>query len=132
MQSLGPDEYLLIAEQVIGIPAEQIARVTDAGLLDSALHAPFAGWGDTDLYPTLGEKAGILCSRLARNHPMQGADGNKRAAYLCMLEFIHRNGGTWNRPEPPVETGKRITAVVDGSLDETEFVAWVASHVTEP
>ena len=35
MQSLGPDEYLLIAEQVNGIPAEQIGRVTDLGLLDS-------------------------------------------------------------------------------------------------
>ena len=35
-------------------------------------------------------KAGVLVIRLAKNHPLR--DGNKRAAYLAMLEFLARNG----------------------------------------
>ncbi len=47
-------------------------------LADSALHAPAAGFGDTDFYPHFVDKAAVLLVRLARNHPLP--DGNKRAA----------------------------------------------------
>ena len=34
----------------------------------------------------------MLCSRICRNHPL--VDGNKRTAFLCLVEFIERNAGT--------------------------------------
>ena len=39
--------------------------------------------------PDLVDKAAVLCVRLARNHPLP--DGNKRVAYLAMVEFLARN-----------------------------------------
>jgi death-on-curing protein len=38
-------DYLLIAEAVLGVPAEEIARWPGIGLAASALHAPAAGFG---------------------------------------------------------------------------------------
>jgi death on curing protein len=79
-------EYLTIGDYRdrfgdAGYPAEELARYANLGLVDSALHAPSAGTGDTDFYPDLSTKAAVLCSRLVRNHPLP--DGNKRVAYSC-------------------------------------------------
>ncbi|MCH7668612.1 MAG: hypothetical protein IIC71_05320 [Acidobacteria bacterium] len=40
------DEYLAIASVVLNVDVASILRTTDLGLADSALHAPFAGFGD--------------------------------------------------------------------------------------
>ncbi len=39
------------------------------------------------------EKAAVLTWHLTRNHPMP--DGNKRTAFVCLLEFVERNGRNW-------------------------------------
>ena len=54
----------------------------DHDLADSALHAPAAGFGDTDLYPDFVDKAAVLIVRLAQNHPLP--DGSKRAAWVSL------------------------------------------------
>ncbi|HXH58285.1 hypothetical protein [Iamia sp.] len=53
-------EALLVAEAVTGIDARTLARASRVDLLDSALHAPQAGFGDEDFYPSLAEKAAVL------------------------------------------------------------------------
>ena len=73
-------DYLLIAESVLGVPAEAIAEWPGIGLAESALHAPAMGFGGVEFYPDMLDKAAVLCVRLARNHPLP--DGNKRVAYL--------------------------------------------------
>jgi death-on-curing protein len=65
---LSPAEALLIAEAATGIDAVTLARVCRLELLDSALHAPQAGFGDEDFYPGFVEKAAVLVVRIARNH----------------------------------------------------------------
>jgi death on curing protein len=89
-------DYLLIAEAVLGVPAEEIARWPGIGLADSALRAPVAGFEGVEFYPDVIDKAAVLCVRLARNHPLP--DGNKRVAYLAMLEFLTRNDVHWAPP----------------------------------
>ncbi len=59
-------DYLLIAEAVLGMPAEEIAGWAGIGLADSALHAPSADFGGVELYPDVIDKASVLCARLAR------------------------------------------------------------------
>ena len=86
-------DYLLIAEAVLGVAAEEIARWPGIGLAESALHAPAAGFAGVELYPEVIDKAAVLCVRLARNHALP--DGNKRVAYLGLLEFLARNGIEW-------------------------------------
>ncbi len=44
-------DYLAIVTEVTGLDVETAIRVTNLDLADSALHAPQAGWGETDLYP---------------------------------------------------------------------------------
>jgi death on curing protein len=89
-------DYLLIAEEVLGVPAERIAGWPGIGLAESALSAPATGFGGVEFYPDLLDKAAVLCVRLARNHPLP--DGNKRVAYIALVEFLARNGVEWAPP----------------------------------
>jgi death-on-curing protein len=115
-------DYLLIAEAVLGIPAEQIARWPGIGLADSALHAPAASFEAVELYPDVIDKAAVLCVRLARNHPLP--DGNKRVAYLAMIEFLARNGVEWMPPSLN-ETAATIESVAAGTIPEHELADWL-------
>ncbi len=115
-------DYLLIAEAVLGVPAETIARWPGIGLADSALHAPAAAFEGVELYPDVIDKAAVLCVRLARNHPLP--DGNKRVAYLAMLEFLARNGIEWTPPSVD-ETVATIEAVAGGNVAERELADWL-------
>jgi len=85
-------EALVIAEAVTGIDSAVLARSAGVDLLDSALHAPQAGFGDHDFYPDLIEKA-FLAVRIARNHPLP--DGNKRLAWGCLNMFCELTDGSW-------------------------------------
>ena len=117
-------DYLLIAEAVLGVPAEAVAQWPGMGLADSALHAPAAGFGGVELYPEVFDKAAVLCARLARNHPLP--DGNKRVAYLALLEFLARNGIEWAPPSVD-ETVTMIERVAAGTLSDRELADWLRS-----
>ena len=75
-----------------GLDLDTVLKVTDLNLADSALHAPAAGFGDTDFYPLFVDKAAVLIVRLARNDPLP--DGNKRAAWVSLRLFVELNGST--------------------------------------
>jgi death-on-curing protein len=119
-------DYLLIAEAVLGVPAEAIARWPGIGLAESALHAPQAGFGGVQLYPDVIDKAAVLCVRLARNHPLP--DGNKRVAYLATLEFLARNHIEWAPPSVG-ETVTTIERVAAGEISERELADWLRTAV---
>ena len=56
-------DFLLIAEAVLGIPAERIGempRVVE--LASSSLAVPASGWGGVQAYPDMAQKAGLLAS----------------------------------------------------------------------
>jgi death on curing protein len=121
-------DYLVIAEAVTGIPAEALLRSARIHLAESALHAPAAAFGDVEFYPSLEMKAAVLCARLARNHPLP--DGNKRAAYLSLLEYIERNGRTWRKsPHDPDETVQVMEAVAANELSESDLAEWIRGRL---
>ena len=113
-------DFLLIAEAVRGIEARELAYVARLDLAQSALAAPSAAFEDHELNPTFPEKAAVLCSRLIRNHPLP--DGNKRVGYLCLVEFVERNGYSWGAPAgdgaDSDETVEIIEGVASGQIDE--------------
>ena len=119
-------DHLLIAEAVVGVPAETIAHWPGIGLAESALHAPGMGFGGVEFYPDIVNKAAVLCVRLARNHPLP--DGNKRVAYLTMLEFLARNKISWKPPsvDETVETIERVAARV---ITEQELAQWLRARI---
>lgn len=115
-------DYLLIAEAVLGLPAETIARWPGIALAESALAAPAMGFGGVEFYPDLIDKAAVLCVRLARNHPLP--DGNKRVAYLALVEFLARNGVGWSPPSVD-ETAATIEQVAAGQIAEPQLGEWL-------
>lgn len=127
MSEVTTADFLLIAEAVLGIDAERLADMVDVGAAESALAAPFAGFGDVELYPDAATKAAILCSRIVRNHPL--VDGNKRVAYLSMRLFLVRSGLTWNRPSVE-ETAEMIEGLAGREVSEEDFARWVTQHVS--
>jgi len=50
--------------------------IWNQGGLGSALPLPRQVFGETELYPSIVEKAAILCFSIIQNHPF--VDGNKR------------------------------------------------------
>jgi death-on-curing protein len=121
-------DYLLIAERILGIPAESIARFDRVGLASSALAAPQAGFAGEEAYPDFATKVAVLCWHLVKNHPLP--DGNKRCAFLATIEFVERNGRTWlPAPGDPDETDRVIRGVASGELSEADFRDWVVARI---
>lgn len=121
-------EYLWLAEQVTGTPAEVLWASGRIELADSALHAPMAGFGNEEFYPDIVDKAAVLCWRLARNHPLP--DGNKRAAWAALVMFIDLNSGRWLPDPPDVDDAEQaMLAVAAGEIDEHEFAAWLRERI---
>lgn len=82
--------YLTLAEAVTGLEMATLARASRLELLDSALHARQAGFGDEDFYPDPEQKAAVLTVHIAMNHPLP--DGNKRLAWQSLTIFLALNG----------------------------------------
>ena len=122
-------DFLLIAEVATGVAAESLTRFPTLGLAESALAAPAASFAGVEFYPDFVDKAAVLCARIARNHPLP--DGNKRVAFLALVEFVERNGRTWAESgRDPDESVAMIEAVAAGSLSETQLAAWIRSRVS--
>ena len=88
----------LTKEQVLMIHSELIREtggsdgLRDDGLLDSALNAPFQGFGDVDIFPSLQQKGARLGHGLICNHAF--VDGNKRIGaqeLICKGWFLPPN-----------------------------------------
>ena len=120
-------DMLLMAEAILGISAERLARRILIPSAESALSAPFATFGGIDFYPDPVERAAICCSRIIRNHPFP--DGNKRVGYECMREMLERDGIPWPRPSEDVdEIAGTIEALAAREISERDFVAWVKAR----
>ena len=124
---LGLAEFFWLAEQVTGLDTTTLVKASRVELADSALHAPQAGYGDDDFYPDLYDKAAVLTCRLEWNHPL---DGNKRAAWACLLLFVDLNGGSWDPDPPDVEDAvEAMLDVAARTVDEESFAGWLRQRV---
>ena len=119
-------QALLIAEEVTGISAGTTTRISRIDLLESALNAPLAGFGEQEFYPEIFEKAAVLGSRIVRNHPLQ--DGNKRLSWSMIVIFMDLNGYELVSDEDDaVDTVLKLAA---GELTEALFAVWIKEHST--
>lgn len=126
MRYLSLAEAVLVAEAVTGLDSKTLTLSSRMALLDSALHAPRAGFGDQDFYPTLPEKAAVLAVRIALNHPLP--DGNKRLAWASMNVFVEMNGFVIQTSED--DAVELMLGVAAGSIDEAHVVEWLGTHLT--
>ena len=96
--------------------------MTDLALAESPLHAPAATFAGVEFYPDLVAKARVPVMHLAKNHPLP--DGNKRAAYLAMIEFLARNGQRFvaENVDTAIDMMVRIAA---SKADAAEVEDWI-------
>lgn len=127
MRYLTLAEALVVAEAVTGIDAKTLARVARLELLDSALHAPQAAYGDVEFYPQFVDKAAVLAVRIARNHPLP--DGNKRLAWQSLTLFCALNGR--ELAVPVDEAVSTMLAIASGAMDEGAVAEWIAENLKE-
>lgn len=122
-------DFLLIAEAHTGIEAGRLARMPRVTSLGSAaLAAPFSGFGEHEVFPTLPAKAAIYCSRIIGYHPLP--DGNKRTGYDVMREFLDRNDAPFMHPDGGLDdTAQTIEDLAGGALTEEAFISWVADRL---
>ena len=125
MRYLTLAEALTIAEAVTGIAAAVLARASRLDLLDSALHAPQAGFGDVEFYPDFANKAAVLTVRIAKNHPLP--DGNKRLAWQSLTMFCVLNG--YKLEVPADDAVSLMLAVAAGELTETDVASWLTERL---
>jgi death-on-curing protein len=127
---LGLGDIVLIASKVLCIEPEVLLRTSRINVADSAVHAPAASFDGVEFHPGLARKVAVLGYRLVRNHPF--LDGNKRVAFLAMVEMAERNGANWNEPPDDSDgdaTVEMMLAAAAGTIDEVTFVRWVGTRV---
>ena len=111
--------HKLIAEETGGS-----IGVRDEALLESALENAFAGFGDTEFYPSKEEKGARLGYTLISNHAF--VDGNKRIGMYVMLTFLEVNGIHMDcTNEDIVHAGLSVAA---GTMGYEELLEWVRKH----
>jgi death on curing protein len=121
-QYLDLGDYLTLAAAALDVAPEALVDVADLGLAESALHAPAATFAGVEFYPDLVTGARVLVTRLAKNHPLP--DGNKRAAFLAMIEFLARNGQRFvaENADTAIDMMVRIAA---SKADTAEVEDWI-------
>ena len=127
MNYLSLAEAFVLGQLVTGIDAVVLESASRTDLLDSALHAPQAGFGDDDFYSDFFMKAAVLCTRIARNHPLP--DGNKRLAWICLVTFCDVNG--YELFVSKEEAVRTVVAVAAGELSEDDLCEWISRNATK-
>ena len=122
-------DYIGDAAAVLELPDTQVERLPGLTLAESALAAPFAGFGDQDVYPSLELKAAVLLERLVGNHPLP--DGNKRAGFAVMVRFLERNGRRWGEPATRIDV-EMVRRVAARAVELEEIVAWIERRSERP
>ena len=96
----------------------------DRGLLESAVYAIQASFGDEEIYPTIIEKSARLAYGLITNHAF--VDGNKRIGVFAMLMTLRLNNVKIRY------TQYELTAlgfgVASGELSYENILAWITDH----
>lgn len=124
MIRLTKEEILILHEQLIDRYGGTHG-VRDENLLDSALNAPFQGYGEHEFYPSVVQKAARLCFGLVMNHPFH--DGNKRIgamALLITLDLNHLSLKTSN-----AELSDIILRLAAGSITDEILLRWVQDRL---
>lgn len=118
------DDYMnLISLMYSDFKSDVFAKPKDNGF-HSSINQIKQSFGETELYPTIEEKAANLLYYITKNHSF--VDGNKRIAASCFLYFLQRNNSLINsRGEPLIsnDTLASLTLFIANSKpEENEIV----------
>ncbi len=123
MKKLTKEQILMLHNELIRETGGS-GGLRDEGLLDSALNAPFQGFGDVDSFPSLQQKGARLGYGLICNHAF--VDGNKHIGAHAMLLFLSLNGIELEYTQN--ELSDMILDVAAGNLRFEDMVKWIIKH----
>lgn len=73
-------------------------------------------------FESIAQVAALYAEVIARGHVF--LDGNKRSAFLSMVEFLDDNG--YSIPPNPVGAGDMVVMLAEGKLNYRQFAVWLA------
>ena len=120
---LSKQQILLLHSQLISETGGSDG-LRDVGLLESAINSPFQQFGNSDLYPTIQQKASRLCFGLVNNHPF--VDGNKRIGAHVMLVFLALNGIELEYTQ--YELSSTILKLASNEISYQQLKRWIINH----
>lgn len=121
---------ILSKEQILRLHSQLISEtggtdgLRDEGMLESALTAPFQVFDETEVYPSIQQKAARLGFGLVKNHAF--VDGNKRIGAHVMLVFLALNHIELDYTQR--ELSVTILKVADGSYTFDDLLKWILEH----
>ncbi len=121
---------VLSREQIIVLHSQLIQEtggtdgIRDEGLLDSALAAPFQSFADTEVFPSIQQKAARLGYGLVKNHAF--IDGNKRIGAHAMLVFLALNKIELDYTQD--ELSDAFLRIATGEISQDDLLQWIIIH----
>lgn len=126
MRYLTLKEVLLLYDEIVKQTGGDYG-IRDLGLLESALAQSKATFNGKELYPSLINKACVLCFSIINNHPF--IDGNKRIGHAVMEMFLLLNG--YEIYASTDEQEKVILSIASGEFNLEQFNYWLEKHIVE-
>ncbi len=117
-------EKVLLLHQLIAEETGGSIGIRDEGLLEAALESAYAGFGETEFFPTKEEKGAKLGYELISNHAF--VDGNKRIGMYVMLTFLEINGIPLKCSDDDIV--KAGLGVAAGTMSYEQLLSWVMEH----
>lgn len=113
--------YLTIAE-ILRVAEKHVGsyQLLNENQLHYLVEIVSAKLGETELFPTLPQKAAVYAHHIITGHLF--SDGNKRVGLTCALTFLVLNGCSLQRDieDSIIELGFKIA---DGTITDLEIIA---------
>lgn len=97
-------------------------QLLDAGGLDAAIERPWTGFGETEFFPAMYEKAAALLHGIASRQVFE--NGNKRTAWAAAVALLDVNGVDIGSVETVQSDMFVRAAALDHSLEIADLAEW--------
>jgi prophage maintenance system killer protein len=124
--NLSIGDVVLIAAELLNVRPEVAQRRMRLDVVQRALMAPVAEFDGEALYEELELRAAVVAARLAQGKPL--LSGSSRLAWVCMREFVRRNGHDLQL-EDPDDAVATLESLAAGLLSDTDFAVWVRAQL---
>ncbi len=98
--------------------------IINGGLVESAVNGIYQTFDSKELYPTIEDKAAMLCYSLIKNHAFE--DGNKRTGVNMMFTFLSFNNYTITTNNK--ELADLGLGVANSEYDREYIINWIRCH----
>ncbi len=118
------EDYMALIKQMYSDFESSVFAMPKDESFHSSINQIKQSFSETELYPSIEEKAANLLYYVTKNHSF--VDGNKRIAAACFLYFLHQNNALLNSKSESIisnETLATLTLYIANSrTEESEVV----------